>query len=773
MSQKSDLLKVFQKDPKKYWDVEMFKREGFVRKVCRTCSKGFWTLDESRDHCPDSKCGEEYTFIRNSPAKKKLDYIETWKMFERFFEKNGHASIPRYPVISRWREDLFFNIASIVDFQRFDNGVMTFDYPENPLVVPQMCLRFNDIPNVGVTGRHHTCFMMPGQHAFNPPKEGYWKDKCIDLNYEFFTKEMKVDKEKLVYVEELWAMPDFSALGPYIETFSGGLELVNSGFMEFTLSNGQMKPLPMKVIDVGWGLERLVWLSNATSTGYDVVFGPVIQKMKDAIGFDFDNELFSRYSKMAGVLDVDDTPDLLKARKAIASKLGVTVDELEKNVAPMEAIYAIADHSRALLFSLSDGGMPSNVGGGYNLRVILRRAMDFIQKNNLKIRLDEVAGWHADYLKKLFPELQNNLDDFSKIVRVEERKYKENRERVKRIVQALQGKELSEEELIKKYDSEGITPEQLGLPTPPDFYSKVTATHMGKKKEEERAPMDVVGVTATEILYYKEPRIFHFDATVIKSSDGFVVLDRTAFYPTSGGQLHDTGKIGEFDVKEVTKIGNVIIHKISGSLKKGDIVKCAVDQDRRTKLMRHHDAVHIVNGATKKVLGNHVNQAGAEKDVDKARLDITHYESLTDEQIGKIEDTANNIVEDDLPVQKHVMTRSEAERKYGFRIYQGGYVPSKEIRIVEITNFDIEACGGTHGDSTGEVGRIKIVKTKKIADGLVRLELKAGDVAESYMKEKAEILGKVAGMLGVKESDVPDAVSRLFDKWKSLRKGRK
>ena len=185
MVSKAEILRQLQKEPEKYWKVGVFEKEGFQRKVCPSCGKGYWTLQEDRAHCPDPGCGEEYGFIGDTIAKSKTDYIETWKLFEKFFVKNGHASIPRYPVISRWREDLFFNIASIVDFQRFDEGVMTFDYPENPLIVPQICLRFNDISNVGVTGRHHSCFMMPGQHAFNMPKEGYDKDHCIDLNFKF------------------------------------------------------------------------------------------------------------------------------------------------------------------------------------------------------------------------------------------------------------------------------------------------------------------------------------------------------------------------------------------------------------------------------------------------------------------------------------------------------------------------------------------------------------------------------------------------------------
>jgi alanyl-tRNA synthetase len=771
MVTKADILKQLQKEPEKYWKVGIFEQEGFQRKVCPNCGKGYWTLQEDRIHCPDPGCGEEYGFIGDTVTKSKTDYIETWKLFEKFFVKNGHASVPRYPVISRWREDLFFNIASIVDFQRFDEGVMTFDYPENPLIVPQMCLRFNDIPNVGITGRHHSCFMMPGQHAFNMPKEGYGKDKCIDLNFKFFTEAMGVPKEELIYMEDLWAMPDFSALGPYIETFSRGLELVNSGYMQFSLANGGLKDLPMKAIDVGWGLERLCWFSNGTPTGYESVFGPVVEKLKDVCSVEYDEEFFMKYAKVSGSLNIDEVSDLAKARQQVAKSIGVSVDELEKKIAPLEGLYAVADHSRALAFAISDGGLPSNVGGGYNLRVILRRALGFIQKFGWKVKLEDVAHWHIDYLKKLFPELAENEDDIGKILDVEEKRYSENKSRAAKIVQSLSGKTVSSDEMIQLYDSQGITPEQLGIETPPDFYAKVTERHMGQEAEKQKPQLDVSSLPQTKVMYYDEPYVFEFDAKILAVlNENFVILDQTAFYPTSGGQQHDMGTIDNVAVTDVFKIGKVIVHRTFGELKSGKTVRCVVDRDRRKILQRHHDAVHVVNGATKKVLGNHVNQAGAEKDVDKARLDITHYEALTEDDRMKIEDLANSVVQKSVPVKKHVMSRSDAERKFGFRIYQGGYVPSKEVRVVEIENFDIEACAGTHGDNTGEIGPIVIIKTKRIADGVVRIELKAGDVAEEYLREKENILKEVSSKLGVPEGDVPKAVEKMFAEWKSLRK---
>ena len=771
MVTKQEILKEFQKTPEKHWKVKIFDAEGFKRKVCPSCKKGFWTLNADRQHCPDPGCGEEYTFIEDPITKKSWDYIETWQLFEKFFTKNNHTSIPRYPVVSRWRDDLFFNIASIVDFQRFDNGVMSFDYPANPLIVPQMCLRFGDIQNVGITGRHHTCFMMPGQHAFNPPEEGYWKDDCIKLNFDFLTKEMGIPKEELIYVEDLWTMPDLSALGPYIETFSRGLELVNSGFMNFGLVNGSIKELPMKTIDVGWGLERLVWFSNGTPTGYEAVFGSVLEKVKDICSMEYDREFFFRYAKIAGSLNIEEVSDLKKARESTAKQLNVTVDKLEKNIAPLEAIYAICDYSRALAFAISDRALPSNIGGGYNLRIILRRALSFIEKFKWPVKLEDVAVWHADYLKRLFPGLKKHEDDIIKILQIEEKRYKNTVDRSQKIVEDLAGRRVSEEDLMKLYESEGITPEQLNIEAPPNFYQKITEKHMGHKAEEEKFPIDVSSLPATKVLYYDKPPEFEFQAKALKVHDNLVVLDQTGFYPTSGGQMHDTGYLGNSKVVDVMKIGNVIIHKIEGAIKEGQNVSGKVNKERRDKLRKHHDSIHIINAVVHRVIGSWCHQYGSEKDVDKARIDITHYEALTDDQVEKIEKMANEIVQMDLKITKTLMERSEAEKKYGFEIYTGGYVPSKQIRVVTMGgDFDIEACAGTHGESTGDIGHIKIMRTKRVADGLVRIEIKAGDVALEYLEEKEKILQEVASKLGVKEQDVPKAVEKLFETWKILRK---
>ena len=746
MLTKDLLRKEFGKNWQNYYQVDMFKEKGYERKVCKSCGRAFWTCDSHREICADSPC-VEYGFINNPITKGKWDYVETWKLFERFFERNGHTSVPRYPVVDRWRPDLYFTIASIQDFQRIDNGNMNFVYPANPLVVPQVCLRFPDIQNVGITGKHLTSFIMSGQHAFGHPrqKNAYFKDRCLELNFDFLNGEMGIPAEELVYQEDIWAMPDFSAFGPCMETFSQGLELVNSVFMQFQKEGEWFRELDMKVIDVGWGHERLVWFSNGTPASYDSLFGPVTGKLKKKAGVKIDPVIFDKYSKVAGSLDLGEVKDIAKAKKKVADYVGISQEELRDTIEPLQAVYAIADHSRTLLFAITDGGIPSNVGGGYNLRVVLRRALSFIDEFDLGFDLVEIAKWHADYLKPMFPELQTELDNMEKIVDAEKGKFKETRKKITATITALIQKDTKFDDalLTRLYESQGITPEEIkkfkpDLETPSNFYEQLTEKHSSLAEEQEGGKV-IADICATEKLCYLDE--FQFDATVLKIIDDNLVLDRTAFYATSGGQEHDTGTLDGIKVSDVFKQGEVILHKVEdvSKFKVGQKVHGAVDSSRRKQLAQNHSAVHLVNGAARTVLGNHVWQAGSEVREDKARLDITHYSAITKQQLKEIEDLVNEKIGKGIPIEKPVVERGRAEQEYGFRVYQGGAIPQKELRIIRMGDFDIEACGGTHCNNTREIGQVKILRATKIQDGVVRLEFVAGDRAKEAGKETREL----------------------------------
>src|SRR5438874_5775912 len=174
---------MFSSDPNRYYRVSLFDEIGFERQKCSICVTFFWALVQ-RIVCPDH---ENYSFICNSPTNKRLDDVSTWKAIDEYFRSNSHSTTTRYPAVCRWRDDLYFTIASIVGFQRVMGNQVVFELPANPLVVPQMCLRFNDIENVGLSGRHYTSFCMIGQTCNADAPGGYWKDKCIELDYGLLT----------------------------------------------------------------------------------------------------------------------------------------------------------------------------------------------------------------------------------------------------------------------------------------------------------------------------------------------------------------------------------------------------------------------------------------------------------------------------------------------------------------------------------------------------------------------------------------------------------
>jgi alanyl-tRNA synthetase len=776
---KKELAAMFSQNPDRYYKVALFDKIGFQRRQCNLCGKHFWTLTD-RQSCPDH---ENYGFIGRPPTTKRLDYVNAWKETEKFFSKNGHEIVRRYPVVCRWRDDLYFTIASIIDFQRVMNNQVVFELPANPLVVPQMCLRFNDIENVGLSGRHYTGFCMIGQTCNADAPGGYWKDRCIELDYGMLTQGLGIKPEEITFVEDVWM--GAGAFGYSLEYFVRGLELGNAVFTEFEGDENNYRVMPNKIIDMGAGLERFSWVTMGTPTSYDCCFGPVVEKMLDMTGTDRDSEFLSRYfGAVASKLET--TEGNVRELKAIlAREMGMSYDQLAKMVAPHEAVYTVADHVRTLLFAISDGALPSNVGGGYNLRVILRRALSILERLNWQgVKLEDVADMQIDYLRQMYPELEEHRQDVRTILGLESGRYSGSRERMNGIVSSLKAKksgELAVSDLIRLYESDGITPdylvEQGVIPSVPStFYTKLAELHTsvaGGGAEKAKPVRGLEGLPATELLYYKDESIREFDAKVLKIVDNkFVVLDRTAFYPRGGGQEPDTGEISGAKVVEVTKQADIVVHRIEdgGKLQEGQAVKGIVNGRRRDMVTKHHTATHVINSSARNNLGSWVWQNSAFKEESYGRLDITHHSALSKEEVQKIEQTANIAVRKNLPVDIKFYDRGDAEQKYSFRIYQGGVVPSSNVRIVNIDNWDIEACGGTHVRRTGEIGMIKIVKSERIQDGVVRLEFVAGEAAVNYMQNQDAQLSTIAQALGSSREKVLESFAKAMDDAESAKK---
>ncbi len=713
--------------------------------------------------------------------------------FLRFFEKRGHTIIDRYPVVARWRDDIFLTIASIANFQPWVTSGQV-PPPANPLVISQPSIRLKDIDNVGRSGRHFTLFFMGGHHAFNSRRRRvYWTDETVALCHEFLTKELGVPPTDISYIQDFWE--GGGNAGEDFEVNVRGLEVATLVFMHYASKDGKYKPLPLNVVDTGYGMERLTWASRGTASSYEAIFEPIVRKLRRMAGVEMPpGDVLREHSKLAGMMDIETGRDLLALRKKVSARTGLSVDELNRLMGPLEAIYAIADHLRCLAFMFGDGITPSNVKEGYLARLVLRRTLRLMREIQLQKPLAELMELEIKHLALRFPELKEREDYILEVVELEEKRYFDAISRgerlVKRLVDVLraEGGQLPVEKLIELYDSHGLPPEVVKeiaikggvlVEVPEDFYIRVAKIHSQPERVSAGAPpmsqKGLRGIHATKTLYYEKPYMREFEARVLKSFDGYIVLDRTAFYPEGGGQPADIGEIisgrGAAKVINVEKVDGVIIHHVRPNIfRAGQKVKGRIDWVRRGSLMRHHTATHILLGAARRVLGDHVWQHGVQKGVDRTRLDISHFRRIEPQELQEIERLANRVVMEDRPVNVSWMDRNEAERRYGFDLYQGGVVPGKQIRVVDIEGWNTQACAGTHCSRTGEVGFIKIVHAERIQDGVERLEFAAGEAALDFVQKWEKQLSEAAGILRSPPEQIAIATKQLFNQWKSAQK---
>ena len=770
---KTQMLTKFSKDPDSYYRVELFDDEGFERKRCTTCQRYFWTQEQDQILCPDDDVECAYSFIGNPPTSKRLDYAAAWKQIESFFVNAGHESISRYPVVSRWRDDLYFTIASIVNFQRPTGSGIEFVFPAPSIIVPQPCIRFNDIGNVGITGRHFSSFCMIGQLSV-PDDGGYWKDECVNLDYKMLTGPFGIPKKSITFVEDVWS--GGGSFGSSLEYFVGGLELGNAVFTEFEGDLESSKRLDRRVIDMGAGLERFSWITMGTPTAYDCCFGPITLHMANNAGIEIDNDILCNYFKAIGQ-NMSTTSDVSNARlRALESCHGIIPSFKTNVIAPLERIYLIADHLRTLIFAITDGALPSNVGGGYNLRVLLRRMMAQFAHLEGKHDIDELIDLHTTYLASTYPEFAEASKEIKEIIALEINRHSEMRTRVKSIALKM-SKSKSDptvDELITLYESDGVPPDylkELGAirQIPSEFYERLDALHQPAKKKSPARRGELDGLERTVQLFHGDDP-HEFDAKVLRAGKNYVVLDRTSFYARSGGQEPDFGTISGFNVIDVTAHSGVIIHILDdGVLKEGDNVKCVIDSARRSAITIHHTCTHILNSSARNVLGSWVWQHSAFKNEKYARLDITHHSALTQDEISKIESMANLVVRKNVLVNIIEYTRNEAESKFGFRIYQGGVVPVDAVRIVSVGDFDVEACGGTHTKRTGEIGLVKIIRTERIQDGVIRLVFTAGNAAITHIQSQDHSMNRIANALEADRQKIVESVERTIQNAETLR----
>jgi alanyl-tRNA synthetase len=789
-------------DLEEAYRLEYFEEEGFMRKQCTQCGANFWTRDESQETCGEPPC-DDYEFIDNPGFPEEYSLEEMREAFLSFFEDRGHERIDPYPVAAnRWRDDVLLTQASIYDFQPLVTSGQT-PPPANPLAISQPCIRMQDIDNVGKTGRHTMAFEMMAHHAFNAREDApedlayqgevYWKDETVELCDDFFV-EMGADPAEITYIEDPWV--GGGNAGPAFEVIYRGAELATLVFMsmeqdpegEYEMKDGnRYSPMDTYIVDTGYGLERWTWVSQGTPTVYEAIYPDMIEFLKENAGIELSEEerdLVHRASKLAGRMDIDEIEDISAARNNIADKLGVETATIEDLVAPLEDIYAIADHARTLAYMFGDGIVPSNVGTGYLARMVLRRMVRLVDDVGVDAPLDELVDMQAERLD------YHNRDTIREIVRTEVEKYEETLDRggrrVRQIAQehADQDRPIPRDTLVELYDSHGIQPgmvediaAEVGatVDVPDDFYSLVAQRHdtadgeLGVEATDER----LEDLPETERLYYDDQYRTEFEAVVLdvfEREDGYdVVLDQTMFYPEGGGQPADHGTLStdetSVDVRDVQREGDVILHRTDDNPGKGEFVRGQIDVARRRRLMRHHTATHIVIHAARQILGDHIRQAGAQKGTDSSRIDVTHFRRLDRETVKQIERLANDIVLEDVSVQVEWPDRHEAEETFGFDLYQGGIPAGENIRLVHVDD-DVQACGGTHVKHTGEIGAIKILSTERVQDGVERLTFAAGEAAIEHVQDMEDDLLNAAEAFDVSPEEVPDTAERFFSEWK-------
>jgi alanyl-tRNA synthetase len=707
---------------KKECDLKLFHINGYFRKKCLSCGSYYWTLDEKSKLCGDQPC-VKFSFIGNPIGKKPLSLSEVRESFLSFFERNGHSRLTypqtgeRCPVVARWRSDIYLTIASIADFQpHVTSGEVP--PPANPLVISQPCIRLNDLEEVGVSGRHLTIFEMMGHHSFNKNiDEIYFKEETVRLCDEYFVEHIGIPKNLINYKEELWF--GGGNAGPCLEVIASGLEIATLVFMnmkedengDFDINGKKYTQNPLNIVDTGYGLERIAWITQGTDTVYDTVF-----------------------------------PEMLKYLK-----------ENAHNKSDTASIYSLADHTKCLAFMLGDGIVPSNVKAGYLARLIIRRSLRFLKSIKLDTSLGKLVEMQIDFLSKEFPSLMDSKKQINEILDIETKRYSETLNKGESLVKRIlkDKKTIDENELITLYDTHGMQPDivkniakkqGLEIDIPKNFESMVAELHSHEKKEEIKKE-NKSDLPTTEQLYYKDHYLKEFDAQVIWKNKSEIILNKTSFYPEGGGQPGDIGFLTcngkKLTVKNVVKSGDSIIHLTNGDLEVGDRIHGQIDWDHRYTLMKHHTGTHLVNGALRKLLGEHVWQAGSQLGKNDARFDFAHYKPISESEKKEIEILANKFIEQAVSVEKRVMDRNSAEKSFGFRLYQGGVPSGNSIRVLNIPGIDVEACGGTHLNNSKEVEKIRIIKTERIQDGVNRIIFAAGKMADVHLEGEKDLYNKI------------------------------
>jgi alanyl-tRNA synthetase len=598
------------------------------------------------------------------------------------------------------------------------------------------------------------------------------------------------------------------------------MNLAESDDGEIEIKGVKYSEMPLQIIDTGYGLERFCWAAAGTPTIYEAIYPESVEWLKQMAGFSSErfnmsqtelDSLLGEMSRLFGIMNIEAGSDGDRMRQVFLARLAerghsIDVELFSAITEPLSRIYAIPDHMHALSNMLGDGLVPSNAKAGYLARMIARRVLRMRDELELNVSLADLAMHHLEvnYSPERMKQTQEGLVT---ILKGEEERYDEMLRKGNQVVKTAikdipqEIEELPDEILFTINDSHGIAPDlvmnianDLGwknLTLRTGFNAEMAERHAAMAKDAAKAvaakPIveNVPSVPATIPLYYEDVSQQNFEASVLaclelsgedipEGATHGIVLDRTCFYPEGGGQEGDHGSLTCDSASNVIldsrKVNDLVIHLSTGPFEVGDMVHGELDWNRRRQLMDHHTAVHIVGGAARRLLGPHIYQAGANKSVDSARLDITHHKRLSRKDLDEIESLANEVIQNVSRTEKMTLDRKDADRKYGFDLYQGGAPKGSDIRILRIADHDIQACGGTHHDEPGRIGQIRIVRSNAVQDGVERLHIVAGDAAMRYARNQEDILRDAADIFQVPVEELPAKASRMFSEWKEQRK---
>ena len=736
---------------------------------------------------------------------KYMSGKEIRRKYLDFFVKNGHLELPSASLIPKDDPSLLMIGAGMAPFKAYFTGKMK--PPCTRITTSQRCVRTGDIENVGHTARHHTFFEMLGNFSFGD----YFKYDAIRWAWQFLTEELDLPKDKLwatIYPDDeeaykIWTTetdinPDHivklddnfweigsGPCGPDSEIFidlgeergcgsptcgvgcdcDRFLEIWNLVFTQFDRTeDGKYNPLVHKNIDTGCGLERVASvLQNKPSNFETDLMFPIIEYA----------------SKVAGV-------------------------EYGKNKETDVSLKVIADHARSISFMVMDGILPSNEGRGYVLRRLLRRAVRHartlgIQQKFLAGAVDVVAEIYSG----VYDELTNRKDYIKKVITLEEERFattlNQGMELLNAEIESLKAENktvLDGEVGFKLYDTYGfpweLTDEILhenNMTLDKDSFDKAMEQQRTRARNArgENKRMDIPDLRDSNIGELKidenarQAKIVCIwkNAQITDSlkdgDEAGVILDVTPFYAEGGGQEGDIGSLksdmGSATVIDTKKLpdGTVynIVHVTEGSLHTGDAVEITVDMTNKLASARNHTATHLLQAALKRVVGDHINQAGSFVNADHLRFDFSSFEPITDEQLAEVEAMVNAEILTGQDVNISFMKQDEAKEMGAMALFGEKY--GDIVRVVTVPGFSMELCGGSHVKNVGQIGMFKIVSETGVAAGVRRIEALTGKAAIDYMNNKAKLLAEAVSTLKTNETNLLDKINAVLTENKEMK----